>query len=115
MESGPKPPPIPLGLMRVLRRAREDAQFLEQLVQRRSAAADEAGEPLSGNEKATLDAVPEAQLRAMVASLPVAPAPPRIERPEHDVPAPGGCAADVPAPPRPGLLERVFGKKKGTP
>jgi hypothetical protein len=63
-------PPVPTGLQRLLRLAAADSRFRAELIERRSAIAAPAATALSASERAILDAVPAAQLAAMIDGLP---------------------------------------------
>lgn len=105
MDPKPPLPPIPTALQRLLRAAQADPSLLERLVAGRSAFAAQIGHVLNPREASMLDAIPAAQLREMVASLPpFADDPDVASRPVHDFPAPGGCAHDEP-PERPEIRE----------
>ncbi len=59
------PRTLPTGLQRLLRLASLDDRFLDLLVERRAAAADAAGVPLTSGEIRVLGAAEEPQIRAM--------------------------------------------------
>lgn len=66
-------PPIPEGLQRLLSLARTEARFRTELLDRRSAVAAPASVSLSASERAILEAIPRAQLAAMIDGLPEEP------------------------------------------
>ena len=67
-------PPVPTGIQKLLRLAEVDAGFRRELLARRAGIASAAGVALTASEAAILDAVPAAQLEAMVGHLPPPPA-----------------------------------------
>jgi hypothetical protein len=115
-------PPVPTGIQRLLRLASVDDGFRRELLARRGGLASVAEVELTASERAILQAIPAAQLEAMIGSLPP-PAEDRRSflrqtaatavmllggaalsscdnRAERRLQAPGGAAPDVP-PPRP--------------
>jgi hypothetical protein len=112
-------PPVPTGLQRLLRLASVDDGFRRELLARRGDIALAAEVELTASERAILQAIPAAQLEAMIVSLP----PPADDRRsflrqtaatavmllggaalsschKDDMRTTGGAAPDVP-PPRP--------------
>ena len=119
-------PPVPTGMQRLLRLASVDEGFRRELLARRGGVAGVAEVELTASERAILEAIPAAQLAAMIAGLP-APAEDRRsflrqtaatavmllggaalascdDRVDRRLQAPGGAAPDVP-PPRPDHTE----------
>lgn len=75
-EEGASLPPVPTGIQRLLYLAAMDEPFRRVLCERRAGAAVAAGVELTASEAAILGAVTDAQLEAMIASIP----PPPVER-----------------------------------
>jgi hypothetical protein len=75
-EEGASLPPVPTGIQRLLYLAAADEAFRRVLCERRAGAAEAAGVELTASEAAILGAVTDAQLEAMIASIP----PPPVER-----------------------------------
>lgn len=96
---------LPQAIERVLVDAAADPDFCQALLARRLEALDARGHILEPSERALLQAVPEAQLRAVIDGLrdvakePVAPAPPAPLGPGGPFPPPAGIRPDqVPVP-----------------
>jgi hypothetical protein len=111
-------PPVPTGIQRLLRLASVDDSFRRELLARRGGIAGAAEVALTASERAILQAIPAAQLEAMIGSLP----PPADDRRSflrqtaatavmllggaalsscrQDMRSAGGAAPDLP-PPRP--------------
>jgi hypothetical protein len=123
-EAGAALPPVPTGIQRLLRLASVDPAFRAELLARRDEVAAVAAVELTASERAIVRAAPEAQLAAMIATLP----PPASDRREflreaaasavvllggaalggacdratrRDAAVTGGAAPDVPRPPEP--------------
>lgn len=71
-ESSSSLPPVPTGIQKLLRLAREDSAFRELLLKRRGDIALAAGVKLNASELAILTAVSPSQLASMVARVPAA-------------------------------------------
>jgi hypothetical protein len=67
------PPDIPRGVEVLIKKAAVDPAFKKMLLEKRAGAADAIALTLSPAEEAMLEAVPEAQLRAIVANTKVSP------------------------------------------
>jgi hypothetical protein len=63
-------PPVPTGIQRLLRLASVDPAFARELGARRAEMGAAAGIELTASERAILQAIPAAQLQAMIAGLP---------------------------------------------
>jgi hypothetical protein len=63
-------PPVPTGIQRLLRLASVDEAFRRELLARRGGIATAAEVALTPSERAILQAIPAAQLEAMITSLP---------------------------------------------
>jgi hypothetical protein len=64
-------PPVPTGIQQLLRLAAIDEVFHRELLERRDELATVAAIALTPSERAILRAVPAAQLRSMIANLPL--------------------------------------------